>query len=427
MHHLMFNRPLINRLFLLLAIFALLALLVPVPYIAAYDGGESQNAPANPYGDRPNIGSNNAPRQTLAAAAFYSHDCSLNTGNPFTNCSFENGDFAGWITQDLADPLTALDVVGAGYGLWFFTSSPTQGSWVAINGFDGGGPGVIQIAQDVSLSQDAGYLIFDYRAAWDMIPYGATLDRHFYIDIEPEGGGTELQRTNLLTAEAGTTDDTGDLNGVIDVRTYAGTNVRISFEWEVPEYYTGPASFQLDNVEVILFNADFSASPTSGIAPFETTFTNTSAGAFSTCSWDFGDLGTSTDCGPVNHTYASAGTYSVSLTIEGMFGTDTLTRSNYITVYEPVSAAFTAIPTTGPFPLDVQFTNGSTGDFDTCAWDFGDGDTSTDCNDPSHTYANFGEYTVTLQVSGLGGTSEVTETQYISVEEVEYFLPIVSK
>jgi cysteine-rich repeat protein len=46
-------------------------------------------------------------------------------------------------------------------------------------------------------------------------------------------------------------EDTGPLVGRVDVSAFAGTGVRIGFNWVVPESFTGPAFFQLDRVEVI--------------------------------------------------------------------------------------------------------------------------------------------------------------------------------
>ena len=45
--------------------------------------------------------------------------------------------------------------------------------------------------------------------------------------------------------------------------------------------------------------------------------------------------------------------------------------------FAPPVADFSASPTSGLPPLTVEFTNLSTGDFDTCSWLFGDGGTST--------------------------------------------------
>ena len=162
--------------------------------------------------------------------------------------------------------------------------------------------------------------------------------------------------------------------------------------------------------------AGFTASPTSGVAPLTVVFTNTSTGDYTDSLWDFGDSVTSTLESPT-HTYTAAGVYTVTLTASGPGGTDALTHTNYITVYEAVTADFCGSPASGPPPLTVGFTNLSTGDYDTCAWAFGDGSTSNDCNDPSHTYTAVGVYNVTLAVSGQGGADTLTRTNYITVVE----------
>ena len=78
--------------------------------------------------------------------------------------------------------------------------------------------------------------------------------------------------------------------------------------------------------------ANFSASPTSGPAPLEVIFTNSSTNATS-YSWDFnGDGTTDTTAQNPAHTYTTAGTYTVSLTARGSDGTDTKTNSDYIAV-----------------------------------------------------------------------------------------------
>ena len=80
--------------------------------------------------------------------------------------------------------------------------------------------------------------------------------------------------------------------------------------------------------------ASFTASPTSGPAPLAVTFTDTSTGGPTLWLWDFGDGGTSTLQNP-SHTYASAGTYTVSLTISKAGASDTETKTDYITVTSP--------------------------------------------------------------------------------------------
>ena len=161
--------------------------------------------------------------------------------------------------------------------------------------------------------------------------------------------------------------------------------------------------------------AQFSGTPTAGVAPLHVTFTNASTGAYDTCVWAFGDGSTSNLCTSPAHSYSAPGTYTVTLTVSGLGGTDTESKDSYITVYEPPGAAFSGTPTAGPNPLMVAFTNLSTGDFDTCAWAFGDGSTANTCANPSHSYANAGVYTVTLTVSGLGGGDVESKPAYITV------------
>jgi hypothetical protein len=171
--------------------------------------------------------------------------------NVFTNGSFENGDFGGWVTQDMNNPFFPLQVGGAGItpGFGFFTSDPTDGSFAALHGFDGDGPNTIRIAQDVTLPAEALFLEFDYRGAWNN---GGSQNRLFMVNIEPSGGEIPLQTDTILTAASGTNVfDTGDLHGSVDVSGFANSAVRISFDWFVPENFTGPAFFQLDNIVVI--------------------------------------------------------------------------------------------------------------------------------------------------------------------------------
>lgn len=159
--------------------------------------------------------------------------------------------------------------------------------------------------------------------------------------------------------------------------------------------------------------AQFSGTPTSGIAPLTVTFSNQSSGDYTSLSWDFGDGGGSTLTNP-SHEFTTGGTYSIGLTASGPGGTDTEIKASYITVYTPVTAGFTASTTSGIAPLQVAFTNQSTGSYTSFSWDFGDGDTSNEAN-PTHIYTAKGVYTVSLTASGPGGTDIETRTSYITV------------
>ena len=79
-------------------------------------------------------------------------------------------------------------------------------------------------------------------------------------------------------------------------------------------------------------------------------------------------------------------------------------------------ANFVGTPTSGSYPLDVVFTDQSTGTPTSWSWDFGDAGTSTVQN-PTHTYQTAGVYTVSLTVSNDIGSDATTKADYITVTE----------
>ena len=119
------------------------------------------------------------------------------------------------------------------------------------------------------------------------------------------------------------------------------------------------------------------------------------------------------------------GAYTVTLAVTGPGGVATETKPSYINVYEAVAANFSATPTVGSAPLDVAFTDLSTGDFETRLWDFGDGITGM-LPSLTHTYVLTGTFPVSLTVSGLGGSDTEVKQDYITVREASYvYLPLV--
>jgi PKD repeat protein len=164
--------------------------------------------------------------------------------------------------------------------------------------------------------------------------------------------------------------------------------------------------------------ASFDASVTSGLAPLVVTFSNTSQGDLSSLRWDFGD-GSVGDTPIVVHTYTGPGIYSVTLEATGVGGSDTVTKTNLITVTAaPLDAGFAVDTTEGPAPLTVNFTDQSTGEVTDWFWDFGDGLVGG-AQYPTHTYREPGNYTVSLTVSGPNGSDQETKTALIKVNGEE--------
>ncbi len=169
--------------------------------------------------------------------------------------------------------------------------------------------------------------------------------------------------------------------------------------------------------------ADFTAAPTtSGGAPLTVLFTDASTqpnGTISAWAWDFDGNGT-TDSTLQNpsFTYATTGTFAVTLTATGESSSSTVTKAGFVTVTAPgtLVAAFTSRVTVSPIggrvntlvgsvwnDETVTFTDTSSGSPTSRLWNFGDGTTSTLTN-PTHVFATAGTYNVFLTVTNATET-----------------------
>jgi len=167
--------------------------------------------------------------------------------------------------------------------------------------------------------------------------------------------------------------------------------------------------------------ASFSGTPTNGVAPLSVTFTDASTGSITNWIWNLGD-GTSvtnSSNASVNHTYA-AGTYTVSLTVNGTGGSSVATSNNYVVVTNALPVAGFGGTLTNIFVTQtVTFTDASSGSITNWIWSFGDGSasvTNTSNVSVNHAYAVTGTNTVSLVVNGAGGSSTNTRVNYIVVK-----------
>ena len=370
--------------------------------------------------------------------------------NPIVNCSFETGSLSGWVAQDIADPIFPLQAGGAGIDLGYgaFVSDPTHGDYAALHGFDGRGPGTIELGQDVTLPPGYISLEFLYRAGWDLVSYDGYQDRHFVVQVEPSGGGPyPYQSTVLLTAPSYTiVHDTGKLYRRINLSDFAGQSVRISFEWDVPQTHSGPAFFQLDNVFVRVNEPPSFTSVPVVSATEDVSYTYQIAAADSDPeeqlvftapslpSWlelvDHGDHTATLSGVPLN---ADVGSHNVELRVENSLSVAS-TQTFVITV-ENVNdpPAFTSTPALtalrdGLYTYEVSAVDEDAGETLTItastlpAWlsltDRGDG-TATLAGTPSQA----GRYDVTLAVTD--GTAQAVQSFSITVHHTQLYLPLV--
>jgi len=145
--------------------------------------------------------------------------------------------------------------------------------------------------------------------------------------------------------------------------------------------------------------ADFSANVQEGCSPLSVQFFNESSPNVTDMVWSFpgGSPSSSTSFSP-NITYSQVGTYDVELIVFNDSGSDTILKTDFITVLADPSAEFVA----EIIGDSVYFENLSSAPAD-FNWDFGDGNSSNEF-EPVHYYQNDGEYEVVLIVSNLCGS-----------------------
>jgi len=156
--------------------------------------------------------------------------------------------------------------------------------------------------------------------------------------------------------------------------------------------------------ELLAPQADFSSTDNDGCAPLTITFNDLSSNNPTNWLWSFdgGDISTSADQNPTV-TFANPGNYTVILQAGNEVGSNSKVVTAYVNVYEAPVAGFN----TTSLAESVEFLNTST-DATEFAWDFGDGNDSEEEN-PTHTYATNGTYTVTLIASNPCGSATFSE------------------
>jgi predicted outer membrane repeat protein len=227
--------------------------------------------------------------------------------------------------------------------------------------------------------------------------------------------------TGTITSYEWDFDNDGTTDSTVQNPSYTYTNPGA---YTVRLTVTGPGGFDDETkVDCITVHgapvADFTATPTTGAEPLTVNFTDTSTSVISSWAWDFNNDGTtdSTIQNP-SYTYDSPGSYTVKLTVLGPGGLDDETKVDYITVYGAPVADFTGSPLIGDTVTIFTFTDASTGDITSLSWIFGEGASpaTADTQGPhSVTYSTIGQKTVSLTVTGPGGSDYVTKTDYIGV------------
>jgi uncharacterized repeat protein (TIGR01451 family) len=166
---------------------------------------------------------------------------------------------------------------------------------------------------------------------------GNTVQASFLLN---NNGGAAMNGTATISA-AGFAIGSG---ASYNVPGFGSTNVVINFTPSSARSFAGTVIFVSnggDSSNAVTGSgttgpaARFTAAPTNGSSPLVVTFTDTSTGTITNRSWNLGD-GTviNTTATSLVHSYTCGGPYSVSLTVRGTGGSNTLTETSLITVVD---------------------------------------------------------------------------------------------
>ncbi len=201
---------------------------------------------------------------------------------------------------------------------------------------------------------------------------------------------------------------------IIDLSPYSGSIIRIAFEG-LNGYGN---NLYLDNIRII---------DSTTTAPFGTAIilnqanlcvgqslqASTNAQTGVNYSWDFGlgaNPNSATGPGPHSVSFATTGNRQIVLQAFNAGGQEVI--SNQVMVSALPVSQFNSIP--GFNALQMQFNNLSQGaPFSLVSWSFGDGNTSNQ-NNPIHTYANGGNYSVKLKIENGCSTDSLEQNVYVS-------------
>lgn len=352
------------------------------------------------------------------------------------------GGGAGGSVALFCDTITALNISATG-GSGGNVNNATQARCMGPGG--GGAGGVIllrNLTDTPNMVIEPGSPGFSINSsACPDTPNNAQAGQAGFIGALPSAhiprGSAPIPTTPIITEQA--PDTTACINDTITLSVNV-TGEALRYQWQINTGlgFQNLSGLQSDSISIIVLpQAQYRVLITSpcfptlaadpitvtGLSPVSPTFSYTATGntvQFNTpfsgpgqLLWVFGDGNQSTSLNP-QHTYPSAGSYTVSLSITNVCGTQTY--SVPIIIGQAPQAIFNQSQQDACAPALVRFSDISTGIYTTRLWTFPGGQPSTDtAAQPLILYTNPGTYPVSLQLQGPQGSSAISLPAAVTV------------
>lgn len=266
-----------------------------------------------------------------------------------------------------------------------------------------GSPAAVNTAPQASFTSSCtvGACTFDASATTD--PDGTVASYAWdFGDSSPKGTGASPKHTYAASGSYQVKLTVTDNGGATDTLT---KTIAVS----VPVPNAGPT-------------ASFSSSCDQLTCTLDASGSSDPDGSVASYAWDFGDGANDTGA-KTSHTFASAGTYSIKLTVTDDQGAkDTATKSTTVTApaNQKPTAAFSFSSSGQKGSFDAGASTDADGSIASYAWTFGDGGTGTGAT-PTHDYGGTGSFAATLTVTDNSGDTDTVTKRVVVADS-----PLVS-
>jgi PKD repeat protein len=168
------------------------------------------------------------------------------------------------------------------------------------------------------------------------------------------------------------------------------------------------------------FTANTTSAPAGSGVVFDGSGSSEPGGSIASYAWSFGDGSSGTGV-TTNHAYATAGTYTVTLTVTDP-AAQTATTSQQVKISGVPKAQMAIVAGHGiagvPFGFDGHQSSDTGSTLVSYGWTFGDGGTATGAA-PSHAFKKTGKFSVTLTVTDASGsTAGVTQAIVVKAPSI---------